>query len=124
VPHPEAAVDTILAHIRLNRGFGDAGKANYNACNLLDTVHPFWLLMQQTSHRRDEMLGFIRDQLPRMMARWIDGKGFSFAHTEDCGLQGTEMWLSVIHIAADALGMAGALGYTPRGVHWLRPASR
>lgn len=118
VPHPEAAVDTILAHIRLNGGFEDK---NINACNLLDTIHPFWLLLQQTSHRRDEMMRFIERQIPLMLARWVDGQGFGFAPSDSPGLQGSEMWLSVIYIAADALGMADALGYSPKGVHWLRP---
>jgi len=39
-------------------------------------------------------------------------------------LQGTEMWLSVLYIAADALGLAHQLSYKPKGVYWLRPPAR
>jgi hypothetical protein len=31
------------------------------------------------------------------------------------------MWMSIMYIAADALGMADRLSYRSRGVHWLRP---
>ena len=121
VPHSDSAVDTILAHIRLNRGFE---QHNVNACNLLDTIHPFWLLMQQTDHRKAEMLKYVENQIPLICARWVDGCGFGFSPTEKPGLQGTEMWLSILYIAVDALGLADQLGYSPRGVHWLRPADQ
>lgn len=117
VPHAESAIDTILAHIRLNEGFV---RKNVNACNLLDTIHPFWLLLQQSQYRRGEMLQFIENQIPLMLARWVDGEGFGFAAEHRPGLQGTEMWLSIIYIAADALGLAHTLGYSPKGVHKLR----
>jgi acetyltransferase-like isoleucine patch superfamily enzyme len=120
VPYPESAIDTILAHIRLNDGFVTR---NVNACNLLDTVHPFWLLTQQTEHRKTEQQRYLESQIPLMCARWIDGCGFGFAVDDAPGLQGTEMWLATIYIAADALGLANELPYIPRGVHWLRPPS-
>lgn len=119
VPYPDAAVDTILEHIRINEGFETH---NVNACNLLDVVHPLWLLSQSTEHRREEGLRFIERQLSLIPDRWIDGAGFSFAPGAQPGLQGTEMWLSIVFVAADALGIADELGYVPRGVHRLRPA--
>ncbi len=118
VPYPESAIDTILAHIRLNDGFVTR---NVNACNVLDTIHPFWLLTQQTDYRKIEQLRYIESQIPLMCARWVDGCGFGFAADDAPGLQGTEMWLAIIHVAADALGLAKELPYAPRGVHWLRP---
>ena len=118
VPWPEAALDTILAHIRANDGFATR---NVNACNLLDVVHPLWLLSQSSAHRRDEVLAFIEAQLPLIAARWIDGAGFAFAPGGAAGLQGTEMWLSILRIGADVLGMGDELPWTPRGVHRLRP---
>ena len=40
------------------------------------------------------------------------------------GLQGTEMWLALIWLRADLLGIAGQLGYRPRGVHRPETAAR
>lgn len=118
LPHPESAVDTILAHIRQHDGFLTR---DVNACNLLDVVHPLWLLQQQTDHRRNEAHRFLAAQIPAIAARWVDGQGFAFAAGGPAALQGTEMWLATLYIAADALGLADALPYAPKGVHWLRP---
>ena len=117
VPYPEAALDTILAHIRANAGFESA---NVDACNLLDVVHPLWLLSQSSAHRRDEVLAFVERQLPLIAARWIDGAGFAFAPGAPAGLQGTEMWLSILTTGAELLDLADELPWTPRGVHRLR----
>ena len=118
VPHAESAIDTILTHTRLNGGFETT---NVNACNVLDVVHPLWLCMQQTDHRRAEIERLIARQMELIPMRWVDGAGFGFAPSDMPGLQGTEMWLAVVYIAADALGLAGELAYVPKGVHWLRP---
>jgi acetyltransferase-like isoleucine patch superfamily enzyme len=117
-PYAESAIDTILAHVRLNDGFE---AKNVNACNVLDIVHPLWLCQQQTDHRRAEIERVIARQLELIPARWVDGQGFGFAPGDVPGLQGTEMWLAILYIAADALGMVSELPYAPRGVHWLRP---
>ncbi len=121
VPHAESAIDTILAHTRLNDGFETK---NVNACNVLDIVHPLWLCKQQTDYRRADIERVIARQLELIPTRWVDGAGFGFAPADVPGLQGTEMWLAVVYIAADALGMAGELSYIPRGVHWLRPPTQ
>jgi acetyltransferase-like isoleucine patch superfamily enzyme len=118
VPHPASAIDTILAHVRLNEGFETK---NVTACNVLDVVHPLWLCTQQTEHRRAEIERFVARQLDLIPTRWADGAGFGFAPDQAPGLQGTEMWLSILAIGADLLGAADALGYVPRGVHRLRP---
>ena len=107
-----------LAHVRVNKNFETH---NVNACNVLDIVHPLWLCMQQTDYRRADILRVIENQVRLIPTRWADGQGFGFAPSDVPGLQGTEMWLSVLYIAADALGLAHLLSYKPKGVHWLRP---
>lgn len=92
-------------------------RKNVNACNVLDVVHPLWMLAQETNHRRQEILAFMEAQITLITSRWVDGKGFAFAPGQSPGLQGTEMWLSIMYLAADALGASSELGYTPRGVH-------
>jgi hypothetical protein len=54
---------------------------------------------------------------------WVDGQGFAFEAGTEPGLQGTEMWLSIIYLAADALGESAGLSWEPKGVHRLAPAS-
>jgi acetyltransferase-like isoleucine patch superfamily enzyme len=127
LPYPEQAIDTLLAHSR-DRGFfrDDEG----NACNVLDVIHPLWLCLRQTDYRRDEAKAWARKQLDRALMRWQDGAGFSFALEigEDArrtpGLQGSEMWLSIIWLLADLCGESAALGYRPLGVHRPEPALR
>lgn len=113
-PYPEATIDTVLAHVQMNRGFTEH---NIDACNLLDVVHPLWLGLRETRHRHDEALAVIEAQIPLIMGRWRDREGFGFAPHLQPGLQGTEMWLSTLYFAADALGAAGELTWQPRGVH-------
>jgi len=123
LPYPEQAVATVLAHSNDRRMFtGD----NDNACNVLDVIHPLWLARKQTSYGEQEGRRWAEDQLNRVLGRWVDGAGFAFAPngTDDRaipGLQGTEMWLSVVWLLADYLGHSDALGYRPRGVHRPEP---
>ena len=117
VPHPAAAIDTILAHTRLNGGFETS---NVTACNVLDVVHPLWLCGRQTSHRREEIVQLMERQVRLIPERWVDGEGFSFSPENAPGLQGTEMWLSILYLAATDLGLADRLPYAPTGVHRLR----
>jgi hypothetical protein len=69
--------------------------------------------------------------LDNALGHWTDGQGFGFqspsatassAVATTPGLQGTEMWLAIIWLLADVLGIAGELGYRPRGVHRPEPA--
>jgi acetyltransferase-like isoleucine patch superfamily enzyme len=123
LPYPEQAVKTLLAHSNDKRMFSGDG---YNACNVLDVIHPLWLAGKQTDVGRVDGTRWAEDQLTRILDRWVDGEGFAFAPdgTDDRaipGLQGTEMWLSIIWLLSDYLGLSDAVGYRPRGVHRPEP---
>jgi hypothetical protein len=123
LPYPEQAVRTTLTHAQDRTRFTGDG---YNACNVLDVIHPLWLAGKQTDFGRDEARRWAEDQLTAILGRWVDGAGFAFAPdgTDERsipGLQGTEMWLSIIWLLSDYLGFASALGYRPRGVHRPEP---
>lgn len=119
LPHPEAAIDTVAAHARENGWFVER---NRSACHVLDVVHPLWLAARQTDHRRAELRDAIAALVDDTTTRWVDGEGFAFAPGKPCGLQGTEMWMAIVHVAADLLGESDGLSWTPRGVHRLAPA--
>ena len=120
LPRAERAIDTILAHAADREFFGGGRE---NACNVLDVVHPLWLCLRQTSHRRAEAEAWVAKRLPQVLAQWVGGRGFDFqVKRREPSLQGTEMWLSIVYLMAELLGAAGALGYRPRGVHRLEPA--
>lgn len=120
LPWPERSIDTILGHAG-DREFFAGGREN--ACNVLDVVHPLWLCLRQTDHRRAEAEAWVRTRLPAVMRRWKARRGFDFVVAGDKpSLQGTEMWLSIVYLMADLLGCAEALGYRPRGVHRPEPA--
>jgi len=93
----------------------------YTACNLLDTIHPLLLCLRQTDHRRAEAEAIARAVIARAGDRWIDGEGFPFADGQAGSLQGTEMWLSVVHLAAKLLGLETAFAFVPQGVHRTEP---
>jgi len=119
LPRPEQAIDTILTHAGDSRFFGD-GRGN--ACNVLDVVHPLWLCLKQTDHRRDEAEAWVCARLPSILGHWRDQRGFDFDLSKSIAeprLQGTEMWLSILYLMADLIGCADVLGYKPRGVHRL-----
>ena len=117
VPRPEAAIDSVLAN---HKAQGFAGPT-YTACNLLDTIHPLWLCLKQTDHRRAEAEAIARALIARAPERWVPGRGFAFADEQPPSLQGTEMWLSTVWLAADLLGQSDALPWRPRGVHRVEP---
>ncbi len=114
VPQPEAAIDSVLLN---HRNYGGFSGPTYTACNLLDTIHPLLLCLMQTDHRRAEAEEIARRVIARAGERWVDGEGFAFADGQAPGLQGTEMWLSVVHLAAKLLGEDDAFIFVPRGVH-------
>ena len=95
---------------------------------MLDVIHPLRLAGRQTAHRRSDGQAWARTQLDRVLPSWNDNAGFSFAlgtgtrPDETPGLQGTEMWLSIIWLPADYLDLSDTLGYRPDGVH--RPETR
>ena len=119
LPYPVAAIDTVLEHTADPFLTTPEG---YTACNFLDIIHPLWLTAKQTPHRGKESSAWAQTQLERALRHWADGEGFAFAPRSDGrdsvpGLQGTEMWLSIVWLLADHLGMSEVLGYCPRGVH-------
>ncbi len=123
LPYPTAVVDTVLTHVADERFFA-AGRLN--ACNVLDVAHPLWLT-RSTGHRASEVAVVARQLLDAGLGMWQDGAGIPFAESPAAGvptpgLQGTEMWLSIVWYLADLLGASDALGYRPRGVH--RPGPR
>jgi acetyltransferase-like isoleucine patch superfamily enzyme len=119
LPYPQAAIRTVLDHAADASVFAGAG---WNACNVLDVIHPLWLAGRQTDAYRPEGQRWARAQLDRALGRWVDGAGFAFAPgVGEPGLQGTEMWLAITWLLADYLGVASALGYRPRGVHRPEP---
>jgi hypothetical protein len=120
VPQPERVIDTVLDHSRDQRWFAPGRE---NACNVLDVAHPLWLCSRQTSHRAEEIRAWATAQIPAALARWQPGQGFAFGPAcGDPGLQGTEMWLAIIYLLADLIGLADTLRYRPRGVHRPEPA--
>ncbi|MBX5229138.1 acyltransferase [Rhizobium sp. NLR9b] len=114
LPHPHAALETVHLNYRNHKGFVGA---KHNACNLLDTIHPLLLIARQTDYRRADGEAIARDLIARALDRWRDGEGFPFADGTEPSLQGTEMWLSVIHLSADFLGLADRFAFIPKGVH-------
>jgi len=125
LPHAERAMGTILAHGGDGEFFG-SGRGD--ACNVLDVVHPIWLCGRQTKRGEAEGVDWIRGRLAGTLERWVDGRGMAFDPAGDGargepGLQGTEMWLAIIHLMADRLGLAGELRYRPRGVHRPEPGA-
>jgi carbonic anhydrase/acetyltransferase-like protein (isoleucine patch superfamily) len=119
LPYPVDAIDTILMHCRQNENFI---ARNVTACNVLDIIHPLWLCAKQTSHRQPEIEAIFRAQIPAIIQRWQPGKGFAFSPDHKPGLQGTEMWLSILYVAAHYLGINHPLNYKPKGVHRLEVA--
>ncbi|WP_431075144.1 acyltransferase [Microbacterium phyllosphaerae] len=129
LPYAERAVDTVLAHTRDARFFEPE---SLTACNVLDVAHPLWLLRPQTgSYRSDDVRTLASSLLDAALGNWVDGEGFGFQAPSSAsgltgpsapGLQGTEMWLSIVWLLADLLGESEALGYRPRGIHRPEPA--
>lgn len=119
VPFPEAAVNSVMSHYRNNGGFSGP---TYTACNLLDTIHPLWLCLKQTDFMRRQAEAVAEDVILRSPDRWQAKRGFAFADGQVGSLQGTEMWLSTLHLAADLLGIAEVFAFIPKGVHRTRPA--
>ena len=116
----DALIDTVL-----RRSVDVVGALDASACDALDVVHLLhWAVRTRPDHRRAEIADVARAVLETALAAWFPGRGLAFAPGREPTLQGTEMWLAVAWYAADLLGEADALGYTPRGVHRPGPAVR
>ena len=90
----------------------------------LDIIHPLWLLSKQTDYRGAEIKEFATRHLRRALSKWVDDQGFSFELEYDTskpgftpGLQGTEMWLSILYLCTELVGISNRLKYRPKGVH-------
>ncbi|MEV6410140.1 acyltransferase [Kribbella sp. NPDC051718] len=118
LPYPEQAIRTLLVHSQDQRVFSGDG---LNACNVLDVIHPLWLVGKQTDYGRAEGRQWAERMLAAALDRWVDNAGFAFAADGTPGLQGTEMWLAIIWLLTDYLGFSDVLGYRPRGVHRPEP---
>lgn len=118
VPYPERAIDSVIKNYRDHNGFADE---RLNACNLLDTVHPLFLCLQQTSHRHDEARSIAEEIILSFVPLWEANCGFPFAKSHPPGLQGTEMGLSLLWFAAKLAGLESNLTYAPQGIHRFIP---
>lgn len=118
VPHPGALVDTVLVHAADDALFAPAAQ---NACNVLDVAHLLWLAR---GHRDAEVTALSRRLLAEALDHWNDGFAFHPGAADAApGLQGTEMWLSIVWYLADLAGLSDRLGYRPRGIHRPEPAA-
>lgn len=110
--HPmyvKEAVDTILKYAD-EKGIPD------NACDALDIIHPLYFAKGFTSYRTSEGEAWCVKMLPEFM-KMITDDGFPFRTGGEPSLKGTEMWLSIIYLMCDYLGLGNLLGYEPKGVH-------
>ncbi|MFD2876744.1 hypothetical protein ACFTAO_13420 [Paenibacillus rhizoplanae] len=79
---------------------------------------------KQSDYRQAEIRTWAEKLLGEVLPFWVPGRGFAFqlSRQQETGLQGTEMWLSIICLLADLCGLSSALSYSPKGVHRLEPA--
>ncbi|MBR5535812.1 MAG: acyltransferase [Clostridia bacterium] len=103
------AVDTLLKYAK-DKGVPD------NACDALDIIHPLYFAKGFTDYRVSEGEAWCVRMLPVFIEKFTN-EGFAFKFGTEPGLKGTEMWLSIIYLMCDYLGLAHLLGYEPKGVH-------
>ncbi|KLU60673.1 putative acetyltransferase [Peptococcaceae bacterium CEB3] len=108
LPYPEQSIDTLLCHGASQKYFSDGIG---NACDVLDVIHPLWLCGRQTDYRKNEGIEWAVRQINRILRCWQPGRGFSFDLEDGCepSLQGTEMWLSILYLLCDYVGLRGSL---------------
>lgn len=108
-PYAEKTIDTVL-------NYAEKCGVPQNACDALDIIHPLWLAAKSTTYRKTEGEAWCVRMLPVFMGM-IKPEGFPFEAGGEPSLKGSEMWLSIIYLMCDYIGIAKALGYTPKGVH-------
>lgn len=114
LPRPEQAINSVMKnYYRHNKFSGNS----FNACNLLDTIHPLQLCLTQSDHRRAEAESVAEEILQRIDPLWIDGRGMPFAADQLPGLQGTEMWLSIAALTSHFLDLDVDFPFKPQGIH-------
>lgn len=116
LPYPEKAIDSILKN-----GNECITEENFTSCNVLDVVHPMWLCRQQTDYRATEGKELMVKWIDLVLENYVPRKGFAFKITEQgkTSLMGTEMWLAILYLMCDYLGIPHLLSYSPKGVHRL-----
>jgi hypothetical protein len=80
------------------------------------------LCARQTNHRAAEITEALRLLLAAALRHYQPGRGFAFSRGEAPGLQGTEMWLSIVALILTHLGLADAVRFRLVGVHRWGPA--
>lgn len=115
LPEPEAMLEALLEHA--SHLFEEP--ENIHSCNMLDIIHPMWLAKKQTNYRAAECKEFAVEWIDRILTGWTPGKGYAtvLGKPNEESLMGTEMWLSILYLMCDYLGVAGYLHYCPKGVH-------
>jgi hypothetical protein len=121
LPWARESIDTVLAHALRNGFFETGGRT---ACNSLDVVHPLMICAGQTSHRAPEIGQAVARLVQGLETRWQKDVGFAFSESEQPGLQGTEMWLSIAALAALRLGLADRMSFGLAGIHRFSPAMK
>lgn len=116
LPLPEAAVDTVL------RRWQSITEAETDACNVLDVIHPLWLAGKQTDKGRSIGKELAAKYIDIVLSSYRAGEGFGFSLAEGSphaapSLMGTEMWLSILYLLCDYLGISHLLDYAPKGIH-------
>lgn len=116
LPYPEQTIDYVLKHAANPRYFGEK---NGTACNVLDVIHPLWLCKKQTDHRYEEGREWALQWVKKILDNWEEEKGYSFTLQlrDNPTLMGTEMWLSILFLLCDYIGIGDLLCYAPQGVH-------
>ena len=118
LPDCEKTIDTVLSHSSGRMFQGKEG----TSCNVLDVIHPLWLCRRQTDYRSTEGMEWAVQWIDKILKNWDNEKGFSFdllLH-DNPTLMGTEMWLSILYLLCDYVGLADCLNYQPQGVHRLK----
>ncbi|MEG1126206.1 MAG: acyltransferase [Oscillospiraceae bacterium] len=115
LPYPEKTIDTVLAH---SENLDYFAEENGTSCNVLDVIHPLWLCHKQTEYRYSEGRSWAFGWIDKIIANW-SSMGFSFdlLLQNNPTLMATEMWLAILWLLCDYVGIAHLLPYIPQGVH-------
>ena len=117
IPYAEKMIDTVFEHS--NTFFVD--ESLETSCNILDIIHPLWLAKKQTDYRCTEGKELAIRWINKIIENWVFDKGFAFVLSDHSAtsLMGTEMWLSILYLMCDYIGISHLLNFSPKGVHRL-----
>lgn len=115
LPYPQKTIDTVLAHAANQDYFGEK---NGTSCNVLDVIHPLWLCKKQTDYRYDTGRSWAFIWIEHILDNWSDdGFSFDLLLQNRPTLMATEMWLAILWLLCDYVGISHLLPYVPQGVH-------